>query len=305
MAKEFRFIDPVMEHLACLQKAFAGLVCSSSRLCLYTGDIKDAYLTVPQKRPTFTRHEGLIFELKFNLPGQRAGARYFYDKLAGILKCDNLESYEAAPALFIEPKCIGVSTHVDDFEVIAEASRVDRLTKKLAESGLKFSLEGPCAVEEGECHFLKRKFVGTGDGIVVSQDSKHIDKLVELLGLRKATAKATPCPMNVNHNKVDSSPLDSERHAVYRTCIGILLYLGQDRPENLCTIKQLSGCCTCPTESDWSLLKHLVKFLNALLRIERQKSVTLSSCEIRATWFIGSCTGSSFLEESARAPLWM
>ena len=98
---------------------------------------------------------------------------------------------------------------------------------------------------------------------MVSQDSKHIDKLVELLGLQKATAKATPCPMNVNHNKVDSSPLDSECHAVYRTCVGILLYLGQDRPESLCTIKQLSGCCTCPTESDWSLLKHLVKFLKA------------------------------------------
>ena len=90
---------------------------SSSRLCLYTGDIKDAYLTVPQRRPTFIRHGELIFELKFNLPGQRAGARDFYHKLAGILKSDNLESYEAAPALFIEPKSIGVSTHVDDFEV--------------------------------------------------------------------------------------------------------------------------------------------------------------------------------------------
>ena len=120
-----------------------------------------------------------------------------------------MESYEAAPALFIEPKCIGVGTHVDDFEVIAEALRVDRLKKKLTESGLKFSLEGPCTVEGGECHFLKRKFVGAGDGIVVSQDSKHIDKLVKLLGLQKATAKATPCPMNVNHIKVDSSPLDS------------------------------------------------------------------------------------------------
>ena len=251
VAKEFKFIDPLMENLyspgslACLQKVFAGLVCSSSRLCLYTGDIKDAYLTVPQGRPTFIRHGELIFELKFNLPGQRAGARDFYDKLAGILKSDNLESYEAAPALFIEPKSIGVSTHVDDFEVIAETPRVDRLKKKLTASGLKFSLEGPCTVEGGECHFLKRKFVGAGDGIVVSQDSKHVDKLVELLGLQKASGKTTPCPMNVNHTKIDSKPLDPERHALYRNCIGILLYLGhlgQDRPESLCTIKQLSRC---------------------------------------------------------------
>ena len=105
--------------------------------------------------------------------------------------------------------------------------------------------------------------MGTGDGIVVSQDSKHVDKLVELLGLQKASGKTTPCPMNVNHTKIDSKPLDPERHALYRTCIGILLYLGQDRPESLYTIKQLSECCTCPTESDWSLLRHLVKFLKA------------------------------------------
>ena len=84
MAKEFKFIDPLMENLyspgslACLQKVFAGLVCSSSRLCLYTGDCSSekAYIHL---------REGLIFELKFNLPGQRAGARDFYDKLAGIL----------------------------------------------------------------------------------------------------------------------------------------------------------------------------------------------------------------------------
>ena len=51
VAKEFKFIDPLMENLyspgslACLQKVFAGL-------CLYTGDIKDAYLTVPQQGST-------------------------------------------------------------------------------------------------------------------------------------------------------------------------------------------------------------------------------------------------------------
>ena len=92
-------------------------------------DIKDAYFTVSQRRPTFIRHEGLIFELKFNLPGQRAGQSLSMTSWPGFLSLTNLESYEAAPALFMEPKCIGVSTHVDDFEVIAEVFRVDRLRR--------------------------------------------------------------------------------------------------------------------------------------------------------------------------------
>ena len=52
---------------------------------------------------------------------------------------------------------------------------------------------------------------------MVSQDSKDVDKLVELLGLQKASGKTTLSPMNVNHSKIDSKPLDSERHALCRT----------------------------------------------------------------------------------------
>ncbi|CAE7447860.1 unnamed protein product [Symbiodinium sp. CCMP2592] len=268
VAKEFRFIDPTMEHLyapaslACLQKLFASLACSCPKLRLYTGDIKDAYLTVPQRRPTFIRLDGFIFELLFNLPGQRAGARDFYDKLAGVMTGDGLEAFEAAPALFIQPKKIGVSTHVDDLEILSTDERVDQLKAKLKGAGLSFSIEGPCTFEGGECHFLKRKFTGTGEGILVSQDGKHIEKLVELLGLQRAAGKSTPSPLNP-HDVKDDTPLDERRHGIYRTAVGVLLYLGQDRPECLYAIKLLSGKCTAPTEHEWGLLRHLVKFLKS------------------------------------------
>ena len=268
VAKEFRFIDPTMEHLyapaslSCLQKLFASLACACPKLRIYTGDIKDAYLTVPQRRPTFIRLGDLCFQLLYNLPGQRAGARDFYDKLAKVMRDDEMESFKAAPALFIEAKTIAVSTHVDDFEILSTDERVERLKNKLKGAGLNFSLEGPCTVEGGECHFLKRKFTGTGEGILVSQSGKHIQKLVELVGVQRAAGKQTPCPLNPNDVK-DETPLDEARHAIYRTAVGVLLYLGQDRPECLYAIKVLSGKCTCPTEHEWSLLRHLVKFLKA------------------------------------------
>ncbi|CAE7675889.1 unnamed protein product, partial [Symbiodinium necroappetens] len=192
----------------------------------------------------------------------RAGARDFYDKLAKVMRDDEMDSFKAAPALFIEPKTIAVSTHVDDFEILSTDERVERLKNKLKAAGLNFSLEGPCTVEGGECHFLKRKFTGTGEGILVSQSGKHIQKLVELVGVQKAAGKQTPCPLNPNDVK-DETPLDEARHAIYRTAVGVLLYLGQDRPECLYAIKVLSGKCTCPTEHEWSLLRHLVKFLKA------------------------------------------
>eukprot|EP00439_Symbiodinium_sp_Y106_P004432 s12297_g1.t1 len=136
--------------------------------------------------------------LLFNLPGQRAGARDFYDKLAGVMIEDGMESFKAAPALFIQPQSLGVSSHVDDLEILSTDERVEQLKFKLKAAGLNFSIEGPCTAEGGECHFLKRKFSGAGEGILVSQSGKHIEKLVELVGVQRAAGKSTPCPLNPN-----------------------------------------------------------------------------------------------------------
>lgn len=162
----------------------------------------------------------------------------------------------------IQTNSIGVSLHVDDLELLSTDEGVERLKGKLKEAGLNFSIEGPCTVEGGECHFLTRKFTGTGEGVLVSPSGKHIDKRVALVGAQRAAGKSTPCPLNPNDVK-DETPLDEARHAMYRTAVGVLLYLGQDRPECLCAIKVLSGRCTCPTEHEWSLLRHLVKYLKA------------------------------------------
>ena len=104
----------MLQHVcrSCLQ----ALRVHAPNLRLYTGDIKDAYLAVPQRRPTFIRLGDSNFELLFNLPGQRAGAPDFYDKLAGVMIGDGMESFKAAPALFIQSQSIGVSSHVDDLD---------------------------------------------------------------------------------------------------------------------------------------------------------------------------------------------
>ena len=96
--------------------------------------------------------------------------------------------------MFIQSQSIGVSSHVDDLEILSTDERVEQLKFKLKAAGLNFSIEGPCTAEGGECHFLKRKFSGTGEGILVSQSGKHIEKLVELVGVQRAAGKSTPCP---------------------------------------------------------------------------------------------------------------
>ncbi|CAE7034963.1 GIP [Symbiodinium sp. CCMP2592] len=263
VAKEFRFLQPYMENLyspaslSSTQRLLAGLCCCNPQLRLYSGDIKDAYLTVKQRRKTYiVSSSGRMYRLHYNLPGQRAGARDWHEKLKAVLESDGLRAFEGAPALFYEPQSLLVSTHVDDLQQTSS-----------------FGVEGPCTPWSGECRFLKRKFAGINGSIVIEQDGKHVEKLISLVGVERESGKQTPCPMNPNDVK-SVKPLAAEKHPTYRTCIGILLYLGPDRPECLYAIKLLSAKTSCPTEHEWHLLKHLVKYL----KLHPHRGISLSAC---------------------------
>ena len=57
VAKEFRFLEPELQNIyasasmAVLQRVFAGLCVSGENLVLYSVDVSDAHLMVPQEKP--------------------------------------------------------------------------------------------------------------------------------------------------------------------------------------------------------------------------------------------------------------
>ena len=267
VAREFRFLQPDMEDLyspaslSSLQKLFAALVCSNKKLVVFTGDVKDAYLCVEQRRPTYIEtSQGTCYELRYNLPGQRSGARDWYEKFRGVLEDDGLCAFPGASALFIEPKRLGALTHVDDVEIVCEVSRGESLKQQCKNAGLNVAWEGPLSLESGSCKFLKKTMRSVEGGILIEQDKKHIQKLVESVGVEKTSGKNTPSPANLHHCKSDEL-LQDDRYGKYRTALGILLYIGPDRPDILYTVKVLSSRTTTPREHEWSLLCHLVRYL--------------------------------------------
>ena len=96
-------------------------------------------------------------------------------------------------------------------------------------------------------------------GIFIKQDKKHIQKLVELTGMFKPVGKPTPSPANPR-KCTDETLLEVEMYAKYRTAIGVLLYLGPDRPDILYAVKVLSSRTTTPRKHEWKLLCHLVRY---------------------------------------------
>ena len=160
---------------------------------------------------------------------------------------------------------MGVLTHVDDIETICVEERGKNLMEHCAAAGLNVAWEGPLNLNGGKCKFLKRNMESVEGGIFVEQDRKHIQKLVELTDVSKMMGKSTPCPANP-HKCGDERLLNGSQYAKYRTAIGILLYIGPERPDILYAVKVLSSRTATPRQHEWKLLCHLVRYLK-----EREK----------------------------------
>ena len=265
VAKEYRFLEPALEDLyapasvGIMQKLMAGLCVSGKGLVIYNVDVSDAYLQVPQQRPTYiTTSSGEAFELLFNLPGQRCGARGWYDHFKSIVESDGVKAFVGAPAVFYEPQSIACSSHVDDFQIVGSDSRAKRLLDKLSNSGLNLKVEGPIDASGGQGHFLKRLYVGDGSGIRVVPEQKYTSKLIEVLELQRSATKSTPLPSSINYPANDKD-LEGDDYHLYRSGLGLLLYMSADIPEIHFAVRLLGSKCAKPSEYDLYLMRHVGK----------------------------------------------
>ena len=267
VAKEFRFLEPHLNDLyapasmAVLQRVLAGLCASGRNLVLYSIDVSDAYLQVPQVRPTFiVTDDGEAMQLLYSLPGQRSAARQWYLFLKDVVEADNMQAFKGAPAVFYEKGQIACSSHVDDLQTLGFPERSVRFQKAMKAKGLKIKIEGPVTMEGGECRFLKRLFVGDGTGIRVVPEQKYVEKLIDLLQLHKSASKPTPLPGNLKPPAVNAE-LTGEDYTTYRSGLGLLLYMCSDYPEIHFAVRMLGSKCSSPTEFDLMIMRHVGKYM--------------------------------------------
>ena len=171
-----------------------------------------------------------------------------------------METFKGNPAVFATPQQVALNSHVDDMQILGVKGAPMALANKLKDKGLKVKIDGPVDVNGGISHFLKRKFESDEEGLTVTQDVKYAERLVGLLGLEKANEKKTPMPQQIPEPGLGER-LSAEMHALYRQCIGVLLCMSSERPDLQYGVKVLSSRCSEPTETDFGLLRHLVKYV--------------------------------------------
>ena len=281
VAREYKWEDPTRQDLfsaatsSSQTKLLAALMMSEpgTTLWLWSLDVKDAFLQVPQKSPTYVKpprgyghllQEDEVWVLERLLPGQRAGTREWGLFLQEALQDESYESFMLSPNLFVKKDKDGkmegcLLAHVDDIQLLATKEEGERLVKNFKQK-FNLTVQGPCGAgcEEDAVYFLKRRYEYNRDGLTVSMGNKYIEKLVELLGLQQKKPRTTPEPAY----EEDVSPeLEGEERQRFATAVGILLYISSDRPDAQHGIRELASSLTKPTKAKYRRLEHLVCYL--------------------------------------------
>ena len=231
------------------------------RWCVYALDIKDAFLQVPQKRKVLctmdekTREKRMrsscaSWRLLYVLPGQKDAARLWSDFLAEMLEKYGVARCISSPTLFrkmIDAMVVMVLVvHVDDLQIAGEQEESNKLISDLSKE-TKLQKEGPFLTREERergyssrsMRFLKRKFVYKDEKLFVYPDKKYFSKLCEIVKVQNRKSKNTPAPTEVQHED-HSEELDMKEQSLYRSAVGLLLYVAHDRPDVQFAVRSLA-----------------------------------------------------------------
>eukprot|EP00438_Fugacium_kawagutii_P026160 Skav230005 [mRNA] locus=scaffold5058:3896:10669:+ [translate_table: standard] len=232
-------------------------------------DIKDAFLTVDQRTSTrVTCRDALGRAVDYSLgkvlPGQRDGSLLWWEDLTKELNKSPLQFNEckACPSLLRSADgSTLILVHVDDLLVVGRRRDVTQVLLPYLKLKYQVSVEMMSQADD-EVTFLKKQHVLMQDGrMVIKPHSKHVTQICKLLGLNpKLQCKKSPSHSDIQNVDV-STELPSEKATVFRTCVGVLMYLAADLPHCQCVIRYLSSRMSRPTEKSLVVLRHLAGYL--------------------------------------------
>ena len=237
-------------------------------------DIRDAFLQVKQKalmyadispwiRTLLGLDEDHVWKVEKCLPGQRSAAEQWFTHLVEILKRLGFEQFVGIPSILKHRvKKIAVSIHVDD-ELVAGAKGEGRWLICELEKFFKLTVEGPFPSHRGsgeQLHYLKRTYEFLEEGILVTVSKKHYEKLKGLYKLGNRKPRQTPEHQLIG--TVDNSKeLEENECKKFRSALGTLLYISQDRWDLQHVTKCLASKMSKPTEQALTCLKQALLYV--------------------------------------------
>jgi hypothetical protein len=182
-----------------------------------------------------------------------------------LLTSVDFEQCPVSPCFFYHVKTeIAIELHMDDFHGCGPQLSVVKFLEWLG-SVMMIKHSGPMTIGARYCH-LKRTRILTEEGTYIQASSKHAEDMIKLLHLEDAKTVSTPMVESAGEEASDQL-LDAEPASVYRTCVGIAIYLSTDRHDIQFAVKELTQIMKNPTEGSMHMLKRLVKYLKGIIEV--------------------------------------
>ena len=272
VAREFAWLSPDRQDLfspasSVLTVRLLPCLCTkwkSMGYVLGSIDIGDAFLTVEQKELTEVvcvdaAGASTNYVLGRVLPGQRSGSQMWHESFSRFLETElKIVECEPYPCLLTSPQTeCALLLHVDDVLCLVKHDYLRNVLEPALRKKYKITLE---VLEKpgDELTFLKRRHMLLSEReLAIQSHPKHLEKLFEMLKINKGL-KPKQVPVHQLVDEPDESEeLAPDKAKIYRSCIGILLYIASDFVECQYAIRGLAQTMSRPTAQAFICLRHL------------------------------------------------
>ena len=245
------------------------------QLALCAMDVSDAFLQVRQQEfvvievPEWVRQAVgnpnlRYWQLLKCLPGQRNAALRWNEHFVQLARKFDFDDFQGTVFRHRSGEAF-MSVHIDDILLVGEKEFCQKFYEELG-GFLKLKVDGPYSVEDpGVLYYLKRQLEVGEDGVKISPNSKYVPKLVEMLNITDRRGKGVPHYSNLNvydAEEIDEKEyLDAEGAKLFRSALGICLYLAQERLDIQHSVRLLASYMAKPTKTALNGLKKLGSYL--------------------------------------------
>ena len=211
--------------------------------------------------PTEQRGDGSwVWRLRKALYGLRGAPRYWQEHLCDFLSGIGFVRLLTDSAIFVIKGWLVILIHVDDLIAAGSLKARRWLEEKLKET---FTLKHANWLDKpgDRSIFVGKQLVKTEAGFSVSVPPGYVDKMEELAGLSGAKPSRVPVAKVVALTTDGAEYVGEAQHAVYRTLVGMLLWLSFERTDIQFGVKRLTQNISQPVGDDWLAARKLVRYL--------------------------------------------
>jgi len=245
-------------------------------LARFTFDARRAFLHVPESEYILTnppeewmawrRSKGLsttvYWRMLKTLYGRRSAPQQWTDFLAEKLTTHcGLTQYMPIPVYFRKDKAaLSLEVHMDDGHGIGTEKEIGDFIDELSKHVL-IKWTGPHrASGNSQYSHLHRERILLPEGVIIRPDAKYITSILRMLKLTDAKVAATPI-IEEKWDPEDLHECEREEAKLYRSCVGVLLYLVLDRGDLAYVVKELSRYLATPIWGAYRQLKRCARYL--------------------------------------------